>query len=113
MARLGHYKRPHEFKDEDKWLRYFTKPQLLYLIVFGGTGILLFILFKGLGLRYIGCVFFELFTAAGILLPRVDVPQNWYLWGGGIPVRTILVRLIKKNLPWNKVVYIRKNMRLC
>lgn len=112
MAKLGHYRRPREFKDEDKWFRYFTKVQLLYLAIFGGPGIFLFMFFKGIGLRFFGCLFFELFAAAGIFLPRIDVPQSWYLWGGGIPVRTILVRLIKKNLPWNKVLYIRKNVRL-
>ena len=38
MARPGRYKVMREMKDEDKWLRWFTKEQILYLLVFGAIG---------------------------------------------------------------------------
>lgn len=95
-------------QDEDKWLKYFTKTQLLFLAAFTAPGVGLVIFFNRIGLTFIGMVFLLLFVALGIALPhpKMKMPDDKYLWGGGVMIKTLLVRVLLKLLPSNRNVYI-------
>lgn len=106
MARIGRYKIPRPFKDEDIWFRWFTKKQLMYLVVFGGVGILVLFISAIINMVVIGGVFCVLCLALGIIIPRFDVPDDKYLWGGGMPLETIFIRIVIKKIS-KKVMYIK------
>lgn len=106
MARPGRYKTMREMKDEDKWFKFFTKEQILYLAVFGSLGIGVVILFKAIGLTLIGMVFAVVLVALGLILPRFDMPTDKYILGGGFPLKVIALRILLKQLPKNKKIYI-------
>jgi len=108
MARMGRYKIPREFKDEDVWFKLFTKKQLLYLVIFGGIGLLFLYLFNKIHMVVIGGIVFVGFFALGIILPRFNMPNDKYLWGGGMPLETIFLRFVKKTFS-KKSVYIKNH----
>lgn len=106
MARPGRYKTMREMKDEDKWFRFFTKEQLLYLAIFGSIAVGIAFLFHMVGLTLIGMVFAVMLIALGLILPRFNVPEDKYILGGGMPLKVIVKRILLKQLPKNKVLYI-------
>jgi len=106
MARLGRYKIPRPFKDEDIWFRFFTKKQLMYLLVFGGIGLLLLMLSAVAKMVVIGGILFVVFLVLGIVIPRFNMPDDKYLWGGGMPLETIFIRWIFKKIS-KKSLYIK------
>lgn len=106
MARIGRYKIPRPFKDEDIWFRFFTKKQLMYLLIFGGTGVLLLFVSAIAKMAIIGGILFVVFLALGIIIPRFNMPDDKYLWGGGMPLETIFLRLVLKKIS-KKALYIK------
>ena len=108
MARTGRYNIPREFKDEDVWFRWFTKKQLLYLVIFGGVGLLVLYLTSLINMVVVGGVIFIGLFVLGIVLPRFNMPNDKYLWGGGMPLETIFIRTVKKAFS-KKSVYIKKH----
>ena len=106
MSRLGRYKIPREFKDEDKWFKFFTKKQLFYLVIFGGLAVGAVWLTSNIHLTLLGILLAIFLIAIGIVVPRVNMPLDKYLWGGGVPIEKLAVRVLLKQLPKNKVVYI-------
>lgn len=102
--RLGDYAVMHELKDEDKWLKYFTKKQLLYfgvaiLIGFGEIA-----LFYHIGLVVVGVELLIINLIIAFLIQQ-KMPQDKYLWGGGTLIQELLLRVIRKNLPGKKILY--------
>lgn len=106
MARPGRYKVMREMKDEDKWFRWFTKEQLIYLGIFGGVGVGAVVLFASIHLTLIGMVIAIMLIAFGLILPRFDMPDDKYIIGGGMPLKVIAKRIILKQMPYNKKIYI-------
>ena len=107
MAELGSYQIPKEYKDEDKWLRFFTLPQLGYMaIALGLSGVtclftfLLHIIFVGIVLSVIYFLFFG-------LVAFLVIPKDRYMFGGGYTFRELLLRVIIKNLPRNRKLYVK------
>ena len=104
---LGTYNIPKEFKDEDKWFRYFTKTQLLYI----GAGLILGIgslkLTHSLGLLPLGVILCEIFLEIAAILSFLVIPSDRYLIGGGYPLRLILARLVKKRMTTGRVIYVK------
>ena len=107
MAELGNYNIPREYKDEDRWFRFFTKVQLLYIGVAIALSIVVIMLFNALHMLPVGIVFAELNIIAGAVLAFIRIPEDRYMIGGGYLLRTILMRLIVKNLPKNKKIYLK------
>lgn len=107
MASLGRYRIPKEFKDEDKWFKFFTKKQLLYIGIAGGLSAVAIVIAVKLNILPVGIVIAELLMIGAIVIAFVKVPKDKYMIGGGLPVRVILLRLIGKNLKANKKLYVR------
>ena len=106
MARIGRYKIPRPFKDEDKWFRWFTKKQLMYLTIFGGMGVLALFISALAKIPVIGGIVFVVFISLGLIIPRFNMPDDKYLWGGGMPLETICLRWFMKKIS-KKALYIK------
>lgn len=104
---LGSYRVPAPFKDEDKWLRYFTKKSLCYMIVALFIGAGQFMFFKSIHMTLIGMTLFTVIMIGSAVLAFGVMPADKYLFGGGENVDTLLVRLIHKNRKKNKRVYVK------
>lgn len=102
--RLGDYAVMQELKDEDKWLKFFTKKQLLYMGVAALVGLGEIALFYRIGLVVVGVELLIINVAVSFLIQQ-KMPQSKYLWGGGMLIEDLLLRVIKKNLPGRKKLY--------
>lgn len=99
---FGKYEIPAEYKDEDRWWK-FTKRQLVYVGLAAGLDYLFFCLLSPFGLIFpiiLIDVFITLFLLAIALIP---MPSSMYLYGGGMMLETILLRLILRRM--NRVIY--------
>lgn len=104
---LGTYKIPDEFKDEDKYFRFFTKKQLLALIIAVVIGVTLLVFFSKLGLTPVGLVFMLLIVLSIGVCVMIPIPEDRYLIGGGEKIYVIVLRILLKRLPKNRVIYIK------
>lgn len=93
-----------QFQDEDKWF-YLTKRQIAIILpailICGGILVTTFkwnILPVGIVLTVIILMF------TGVLV-LANVPDNKYLFGSGLKMEVILLRLIKKRFKKNQVIY--------
>ena len=96
MAKMGRYRIPREMKDEDKWFKFFNSNQLLWIVIFGVMAFVVYIPFKIIHLEIIGMVLSVVLIGMGILLPRLDMPADKYLWGGGMTLKTLAIRILTK-----------------
>lgn len=104
---LGRYRIPKEIKDEDKWFKFFTKTQLLYVGIGGLLSGFFISLANTLHILPVGIVIAEFIMVVAIVIAFVKIPKDRYLIGGGLPIRVILLRLIEKNIPANKKIYLK------
>ena len=107
MSEAGTYQIPKEFKDEDKWFKFFNRKQLF--ITFGG--ILLCIppvwIFYKLGIMQIGLCIGEVILLGTLLLAFLPLPNDRFLIGGGFMLNQIVWRLIVKSRRRNKILYVK------
>lgn len=109
MDRIGRYKIPRPFKDEDIWFRFFTKKQLMFI---GGAALISLQLvvwaFKRSNfLLFLALVFGIILVALVSIIVKFDMPADKYLWGGGTSLETLLRRIIRKKLKANRIVYVK------
>ena len=107
MAELGSYQIPKEFKDEDKWFKYFTKKQLIVVGSALGASVLIISFFNGVGLLPVGISISEVVLILSITSSFIRIPRERYLIGGGYHIAVILWRLICKRFPKNRVLYVK------
>lgn len=103
----GIYEKPEEFQDEDKWI-YLTKRQwaiILPVVVFDFSVISFIVAFDLTFFLPLVIILLALLLIADIVVAFFDVPQNWYLFGGGMKIERVLFRLIRKKLPKNRKIY--------
>lgn len=109
MSSLGKYKIPTPFKDEDKWLKYFTKKQLMYI----GFGLMICLPLLKLTwtapslLKIPVMVFCIIVMGTALIIGMATMPDDKYLWGGGTKLDKLLFRIIRKRLKSNKVLYVK------
>lgn len=103
----GVYRVPREFKDEDRWFRFFTKTQLLIMGVAVGICGILFLLFSIVGLFVPALILSVVVLAIAGLLAFLPMPDNKYMYGGGYPVYIIAKRLINKKYIAKKQIYVK------
>jgi hypothetical protein len=104
---LGSYKIPKEFKDEDKWFKFFTKRQLIYAaaIIFIDVNVVKFThLFH---LEVLGIIVAILVTLILGGMAFITMPADKYLIGGGMSLESLILRLFLKYQPSNKKIYVK------
>lgn len=106
MAQLGQYKTPRELKDEDLWFKYFKKKQVaIAFIVLAVDGNIVSFSHK-IHLTVVGVTLAMLFTILAGIIALGSMPKNKHLYGGGLELDKIFIRLIKrKALKSSKIVY--------
>lgn len=106
MASLGSYKVPKKLKDEDKWFKFFTKTQLLVMLIALMLGIVGLVAFVSIGMVVLGILFLLLPIIVAAICVFFKIPEDKYLIGGGEYIGTILLLLLRKQLPGQKVLFL-------
>ncbi len=107
---LGVYKVPREFKDEDKWFRFFTKTQLFIMLIGLAISVVFFLIFGAIHATKLAVILSVFVLLVCALLAFFKIPESRYLYGGGYPAYQILLRIIRKYFVEKKQIYI-KNIR--
>ena len=94
MAATGVFRVPREFKDEDKWFRYFNKKQAVVLV-------LTLLADYRMLVALVAAVLLTL-VAAGIVMVQLPV-DVMFLTGGGITLDQWLFRIILRKS--RRVIY--------
>lgn len=104
MAATGVFRVPREFKDEDKWFRYFNKKQAVVLVLTLLADYRMLVAASEHGLVLPALVAAVLFTlvAAGIVMVQLPV-DVMFLTGGGITLDQWLFRIILRKS--RRVIY--------
>ena len=107
MAGHGVYQIPREFKDEDKWFKYFTKKQALVVLFCGVMDYQMINLFAVKNLLIAGILLSCLLTIIlvggflGMLMfftVMVVLPlDNFFLTGGGLTIMEWLLRYLYRR----------------
>ena len=107
MAELGSYQIPKEFKDEDKWFRFFTKKQLIVVGAALAACVVIVSFFYGIGMLKVGLAIAEIIMVLAVAVVFIRIPTDRYLIGGGYHIAQIVGRLIIKRLPGHKIIYVK------
>ena len=106
MAGFGEARVPHDIlSDEDKWLKYFTKTQLLGISIFAVIGFFLFRVFATIGLSMVGVGIMLIIVLIGAAIMMVTVPIKNYLMGGGLYLWEVVILLIYRKA--TKCTYVK------
>ena len=100
MSDIGRYDVPEEFQDEDKWF-FLTKRQLIIIVpvVFLVVAFSIFIVSVGFSILLpIVIIVGVLLIMAAVVVAFVDMPDNWYLYGGGMQIEKIIFRVMRKRM---------------
>ncbi len=108
---LGVYRITREFKDEDKWFRFFTKTQLLIMGIGVGISAVFFLIFSRFGQYRIPIIISVIVLLICGLLSFFTVPESRYLYGCGYPAYQIIIRLFRKYFVNKKKIYIKRNIK--
>lgn len=104
---LGTYHVPDQMKDEDKWLYFFTKPQIAAILIALMLGISNIVFFSKAGLVFLGILFALVIVVGTGFAVMFRMPPEQYLMGGGEFLGIILLRILRKQLPWNRKIYVK------
>ena len=102
---FGRFRIPSEFKDEDKWLKFFTKPQLVALGIALLVSATVLVVLTKYGLFAVGFAIFLLIMLTAFTVVMKKVPESYYLMGANETIGIILLRVIIKKLK-RKVIYV-------
>lgn len=106
---MGVYRIPREFKDEDKWFRFFTKTQLLIMGIGVAICAVFFFIFAPFKIYAIPIIISVFVLLVCGLLAFFTMPENKYLYGGGYPAYQIILRLLRKFFIFKKQIYIKRD----
>lgn len=104
MAATSVFRVPREFKDEDKWFRYFNKKQALVLVLtlLADYRLLVKASEHGLVLPALIAVILLTLVVAGVVMVQLPV-DVMFLTGGGITLDQWLFRVILRKC--RRVIY--------
>lgn len=105
MSSLGNYRIMKPLKDEDRWFKFFTKKQLVFVIIGGVLSAIIASFFRSLGLTVVGIVLVEIIMVCVMVMAFLKLPYDKYLIGGGRQAYEIVWRLIVKRMPSSRVIY--------
>lgn len=104
MASTGVFRVPREFKDEDKWFRYFTKKQALVLILVLLADYRLIMAAAPRGMLIAAVTISVLITLAAGGMVMIELPVDvLFLTGGGITLDQWIFRVILRKC--RRVIY--------
>lgn len=93
MAGYGVYQIPREFKDEDKWFKYFTKGQAVLAVLCLVADYRIVMGLASRGLFPFGVILAVLLTALVLGSVMIVLPvENFFLTGGGLTIAECLLR---------------------
>lgn len=98
---------PLEFKDEDKWFRFFSKKNLIVIIICEGVIGILFKLIQVMNIS-VGIPFIivgEGITVILTALTMIPIGETMYLKGGGQTISTVLAKRIYRRA--RQVIYVK------
>lgn len=106
---MASYKIPKPFQDEDKYFRFFTKKQILFIGV--PLALTVLVLAKLWDAPKI-VIFFVSMICVAVLLACVvfssfKMPKDKYLWGGGTSLERLGRRLIQKQTKKKKILWVK------
>jgi len=96
---------PGEFKDEERWLKFFPTRSVLILAVMGTSTIIFAKILSLFNLMILGLVIGGIITAVSVVLSMIPISTTEYMRGGGLTVDKWIFRKIHQKK--NKVVYIK------
>lgn len=99
------YEIPSEFSDDELWLKFFHKRQLIVACVMFLITIVLFRFLSLFGIGWIGAV---IGAIAGIIVTGstfIFVPEQDYLRGANLSLDIIILRKILRK--WNACIYVK------
>ena len=99
MAKLGGFPIPGEFKNEDRWFRYFNRKQATVLVLCGilDYRVIMFANLKGMLVPAITLMLMFTMTMMGIVMVRLPV-DVLFLNGGGITIDQLLFRILYRKI---------------
>ena len=102
----GTFKIPMDAKDEDKWLKFFTKSQLAVIVIVAVIDFGIIKLTQALGATPIGVFIAIVLMIAACIITLFKVPESSHVIGAGNNIGKIIVRML---IHWKiyKKVYIR------
>lgn len=100
---LGKYKVPSELKDENKWFKFFTIPQLAIVGVAFIVALAVGAFLTKCGLFPFAVFFFFVIMLCTLSMVMFKVPDEYYLLGARQPVGMVLLRLIIKKIKYHRV----------
>lgn len=104
MASTGVFRVPREFKDEDKWFRYFTKKQALVLILVLLADYRLIMAAAPYGMTIAAIIISILITLAAGGMVMIELPADvMFLTGGGITLDQWIFRVVLRKC--RQVIY--------
>lgn len=104
MAQTGVFRVPREFKDEDKWFRYFTKKQAAVLVITGLADYRLIAAASAHGFTLLAIVAAILLLVVAGSLVLIQLPVDvMFLTGGGITLDQWIFRVFLRKR--KKVIY--------
>ena len=98
---------PDPFEDEDKWF-FLTKRQWLILLPPVTLLVLSIVGMLAIGLAILlpfVIIVLVMVCIGAAIIAFFDMPQNWYIFGGGQRIEKILFRLLKKTRKSSKKIY--------
>ena len=104
---LGRYRIPKEFKDEDKWFRFFTKRQLIYAIVALAFDAIALMLSYSFNVLLVGIILSEIVSIVMMAFAFITIPTEQYMYGGGYLLSTIVLRVIIRRRKKNRILYVK------
>lgn len=107
----GPYNIPRDYKGEGKILFIFSTKAFIFTCVGMGVGLLFYVIFKLLKIKYIGIICILLFALIGFAIGTFKMPENKKFEimqkTGGENIDTVILRWIKFKQK-NKRIYVYK-----
>lgn len=72
---MGTYNLPRSVKGEGRILFVFSTKSLIYTGIFGGVGVLFFMIFNAIGLMMVGVAILAILALAGFIIGTFKVPE--------------------------------------
>lgn len=100
----GVHEVPRPLRDEDKWFK-LTKRQWAIVLPAVILSVLIIKLFHAVHLLPVGVALTVIILCVAIILAWFELPPEKYLFGTGVKIEKLVLRLLRKRLPKNKKIY--------